>query len=66
MDLYQIRWNGFYWAGANYKNYKTRTFKSTYEIDWENHKVKLLDTKETEINNSTKTRSPTLIVTTVF
>ena len=49
MDLYQIRWNG-YWAGANYKNYKTRTFKSTYEIDWENHKVKLLDTKETEIN----------------
>ena len=51
MDLYQIRWNGFYWAGANYKNYKTRTFKSTYEIDWENHKVKLLDTKETEINN---------------
>lgn len=50
MDLYQIRWNGFYWAGANYKNFKTRTFKSTYEIDWENHKVKLLDTKETENN----------------
>ena len=65
MDLYQIRWNGFYWAGANYKNFKTRTFKSTYEIDWENHKVKLLDTKETENNNS-KTRSPTVIVTTVF
>lgn len=25
-------------------------FKSTYEIDWENHKVKLLDTKETGCN----------------
>ncbi|HDJ2557124.1 TPA: leukocidin family pore-forming toxin [Staphylococcus aureus] len=35
---------------TNYKNFKTRTFKSTYEIDWENHKVKLLDTKETENN----------------
>ncbi|MGT0197756.1 hypothetical protein ACVNPZ_04910 [Staphylococcus aureus] len=22
MDLYQIRWNGFYWAGANYKNFR--------------------------------------------
>ena len=22
MDLYQIRWNGFYWAGANYKTTK--------------------------------------------
>ena len=32
------------------KNFKTRTFKSTYEIDWENHKVKLLGTKETENN----------------
>lgn len=50
MDLYQIRWNGFFWSGANYKNFKTRTFTSIYEVDWENHTVKLLDKKETEVN----------------
>ncbi|HHU6749385.1 TPA: leukocidin/hemolysin toxin family protein [Staphylococcus pseudintermedius] len=48
MDKYTDYWNGFHWIGQNYKNQSTPTFSSIYEIDWEQHTVKLINTKSHE------------------
>ena len=42
MDRYTNQWNRLHWIGNNYKNQNTVTFTSTYEVDWQNHTVKLM------------------------
>ncbi|VED75781.1 Leukotoxin LukD [Staphylococcus aureus] len=44
MDRYTNYWNRLHWIGNNHKNQNTVTFTSTYEVDWQNHTVKLLGT----------------------
>ncbi|SUL36597.1 Leukotoxin LukD [Staphylococcus aureus] len=36
-------------GGNNYKNQNTVTFTSTYEVDWQNHTVKLIGTDSKEL-----------------
>lgn len=50
LDRYTNYWNGLHWIGNNYKNQNTVTFTSTYEVDWQEHTVKLLDTHSKETN----------------
>lgn len=48
MDEYTNYWNGFHWTGANYKNQNNATFSSIYEINWDQHTVKLIKTQSDE------------------
>lgn len=50
MDRYTNQWNRLHWIGNNYKNQNTVTFTSTYEVDWQNHTVKLIGTDSKETN----------------
>ncbi|MEJ7540416.1 leukocidin/hemolysin toxin family protein [Staphylococcus intermedius] len=50
LDNYTDYWNGFHWTGMNYKDQRSATFTSNYEIDWTAHTVKLIDTKMHEKN----------------
>ncbi|HCA6972802.1 TPA: leukocidin/hemolysin toxin family protein [Staphylococcus pseudintermedius] len=52
MDEYTNYWNGFHWMGTNYKNQNNATFTSFYEIDWDQHTVKLIKTHSDEKNPS--------------
>ncbi|MDT4042098.1 leucotoxin LukD, partial [Staphylococcus aureus] len=38
------------WIGNNYKDENRATHTSIYEVDWENHTVKLIDTQSKEKN----------------
>lgn len=50
LDRYTNQWNRLHWIGNNYKNQNTVTFTSTYEVDWQNHTVKLIGTDSKETN----------------
>ncbi|COZ41585.1 lukF-PV [Staphylococcus aureus] len=48
MDRYTNFWNQLHWIGNNYKDENRATHTSIYEVDWENHTVKLIDTQSKE------------------
>lgn len=50
MDRYTNFWNQLHWIGNNYKDENRATHTSIYEVDWENHTVKLIDTQSKEKN----------------
>ncbi|NAM82192.1 beta-channel forming cytolysin [Staphylococcus condimenti] len=42
MDDYLITWKTFYWKGFNNKNVAKESITVAYEIDWDNHNVKVI------------------------
>lgn len=42
-DLYSVKWSGTEWSGSNIKAWRPSSITHTYELDWENNTVKLVD-----------------------
>ena len=45
MDDYKVHWNNLHWWGENIKNTSTEGFVATYEVNWETHEVKFVNTQ---------------------